>query len=145
MFLAIAFIAGGWGCVKEVKPLPKVPPNVQGFRDDIRTIWFTLMKVMTREFGLPMRVADIKSYYFATRPVYDTVNLQKVRYTLSGSIKFDGTENVVMIYKQIEVFNGTKWEAVPTDYQLERAILNRLSQKLAERRTYRRHKKSRRR
>lgn len=119
-------------CVKEVRvDQPKAPPNLRAYRGDVRTLWTALMTVITREYGLPMDVADMKRRMFSTKVVYDSGDLVRMRYQLSGNIVNDGTQHIVVLYRQVEMMDNGRWRTQTTDYSLEQAILNRLDARLA--------------
>jgi hypothetical protein len=78
-----------------------------------------------------LAVINNRDHIFSTEQVRDENNGTPLRFRISGTIKFEGKGVAVVLYKQQEVQMNEQWKAQPSDYQLERQILNRLKQRLA--------------
>ena len=112
---------------------PLSPPNMRTYYHPRSVVWKSLIQIIRNEYLMPFDYASQKNGNFASKEIRtDDQTVPKTKYRLSGSIKFDGSGIVVTLYRQLEFWDEKEktWQSVSTDYMMETAILNRLSQKL---------------
>jgi hypothetical protein len=106
------------------------PPNVRLFKAPLPKVWDALINAVQLELLLPIEVQDPKQGYFVTKKIVDPLNPQSAHYRLSGMVHAIPDGTTVTLYREQQVLDGYLWRSVPSDYSMERRILNHLEGRL---------------
>jgi hypothetical protein len=103
------------------------PPNMRVIYQPIEVVWDELLNILRYDYLFIIEVTDVNNRFFATELIRDEGLENQVKFRVSGSLKFDGKGIVVVLYKQIEERTAQGWVTRPSDYVLEKQILDRLN------------------
>ncbi|MFH1017149.1 MAG: hypothetical protein V1798_03080 [Pseudomonadota bacterium] len=133
--LCLLFAFAALGCVKEISfspsgARPALPPNVAIYSASPDSVWNALLDSVRFQYLFSIEVEDSKQGYFATKWIPDSLNPQNARFRLSATVRAVPEGTAVTLYREQQVLSENAWKAVPSDYSLERRILEDLKNRL---------------
>ncbi|MEZ4704532.1 MAG: hypothetical protein R3A11_04975 [Bdellovibrionota bacterium] len=106
------------------------PGNIRSFAVPYAKVWETVLETIKYDFLFEIEVEDQRKGYFSTALVRDFVNNRKIKYRISGTFSFDGQTTIVKLYKHEEFEEDGYWNAVASNNQTEKEILNKVAARL---------------
>ena len=108
-------------------------PNMAKFSAPMEVVWEHVLNTLRYDFLYPLALVNRQNGFFVTDMIRDDYqDLQDRKFRVSGTLKYDGTGVVVVLYKEEEVRTQDGWEKLATDFILERDILNKIKERFSQ-------------